>query len=216
MCALVLAVRKVPIYGPGGGGAALGSQDSPSFSVAVSPEDAAKFKADFDTAKDAKRLHPAKKPDDAQSTAGTDYSGVTASHEMRAMQALNSRSPAVDRSRDDAFANRADTGESTGIDERRSLEEVRGMLHRENTRGRRHPGQLSPVLEPPTQQTYPMMPPASSSQYALPPQNLAIPGNAFSAAGGAQRRDVASPSQSSRSRGLSVSSPTSPPPPQGR
>lgn len=214
MCALVLAIRKVPIYGPGGGGAALGSMDAPSYSVAVSPDDAAKYRADFDSGKEAKRLIPTKKPDgDSQSTAGTDYSGVTAHHEMRAMQALNSRSPVVDRSRDDAFTNRGNSSETTVADERRSLDEVRGMLHRESTRGRRHPSQLSPVMEPPTQQTYPTMPPAATMQYAPPPvgapQIPPIPGNAFS--GGMQRRDVGSPSQSSRTQGFSPSSAGSPP-----
>ena len=220
MCALVLAIRKVPIYGPGGGGAALGSMDAPSYSVAVSPEDAAKFRDAFDAGKDAKRLHPTKKSDDSHSATGTDYSGVTAHHEMRAMQALNSRSPGVDRSRDDAFNNRGDMSEATIADERRSLDEVRGLLHRESTRGRRHPGQLSPVLEPPTQQTYPMMPPAASTQYAAPPsasgapQLPMVPGNAFNAS--MQRRDVSSPSQSSRTQGFGPSSSTGSPPPAGR
>jgi small-conductance mechanosensitive channel len=216
MCALVLAIRKVPIYGPGGGGAALGSMDAPSYSVAVSPDDAAKYREAFDTAKEGKRLHPTKKPEDSQSTAGTDYSGQTAHHEMRAMQALNTRSPAIDRSRDDTFANRGDAGEVT--DERRSIEEVRGMLRRESTRGRRHPGQLSPVHEPPNPHMYPIMPPASTTQYAPPPggapQLPAIPGNAFSV--GMQRRDVGSPSQSPRNQGFGPSSSSSLPPPQGR
>jgi len=217
MCALVLAIRKVPIYGPGGGGAALGSMDAPSYSVAVSPEDAAGFRAAFDAGKDAKRLHPSKKPDDVQSATGTDYSGMTAHHEMRAMQALNSRSPGVDRTRDDAFNQRVnDSSELTLADERRSLDEVRGMLHRESTRGRRHPGQLSPVMEPPTQQTYPMVPPAATTQYASPPSGApqlpVIPGNAFNAS--MQRRDVGAPSQSSP--GFSPSSSAGSPPPQRR
>lgn len=189
MCALVAAIRKVPIYGPGGGGAALGSMDAPSYSVAVSTDDAAKFKEAFNDTKEAKRLIPTKKHDDVQSVTGTDYSGVTAHQEIRAMQALNSRSPAVDRTRDDTFNqrtdNRNDGSETAAVDERRSIEEVRGMLHRESTRGKRHPGQLAPISEPPTQQTYPMVPQSSSSQYAPPPvagapQLPMIPGNAFS------------------------------------
>jgi hypothetical protein len=218
MCALVLAIRKVPIYGPGGGGAALGSMDAPSYSVAVSPDDAAKYRDAFDTAKEAKRLNPTKKPEDSQSTAGTDYSGLTAHHEMRAMQALNSRNAAVDRSRDDTFANRGDSSDPTS-DERRSIDEVRNVLRRESTRGRRHPGQLSPVLEPSTQQMYPIMPPASTTQYAPPPSGApqlpipAIPGNAFS---GMQRRDVGSPAQSPRGQGFSPSSSAGSPPSRGR
>lgn len=203
MCALVIAIRKVPIYGPGGGGATLGSQDAPTYSVSVSPDDASKFKSDFSDTKEAKRLNPTKKPDtDMHSTAGSDYSGITAHHdELRAMQTLNARNPALDRSRDDAWATRAaDNSNATNpTDERRSLEEVRGILHRESTRGRRQPNQnqssLTPVDEPSYEQTYPPMPPVSGFQYASPPggsvnasQNQSIPGNAFG-----QRRELSSP-----------------------
>ncbi|KIV99782.1 uncharacterized protein PV09_08588 [Verruconis gallopava] len=218
MCALVLAVRKVPIYGPGGGGAVLGSIDQPSYSVAVTPEQAAQFRDDFAAAKDAKRLHPTKKPDvETQSIAGTEYSGLTAHPEMRAVQSLNTRNPALDRARDDALATRQTVGETVLADERRSVDEVRSMLQRENTRGRRQPGQLSPVLDPPTQQTYPIVPPPSG-QYAPPPvgasQNPPVPGNAFSI--NAQRRDLSSGSQASRAQPYSPSSSTGAPPSRGR
>ncbi|KAL2065215.1 hypothetical protein VTL71DRAFT_2884 [Oculimacula yallundae] len=58
MCALVLAMRKVPILGPGGGGAPLGDPSNPAYSVAVSDEIAvaAREKAAKDA--DAARLHP--------------------------------------------------------------------------------------------------------------------------------------------------------------
>ena len=36
ICALTLALKKVPIYGPGGGGEALGGPTNPTYSVAVS------------------------------------------------------------------------------------------------------------------------------------------------------------------------------------
>ena len=38
LCALALAMKKVPIYGPGGGGEALGGPTNPTYSVAVSDE----------------------------------------------------------------------------------------------------------------------------------------------------------------------------------
>ena len=38
MCALVLALRKIPIYAPGGGGEPLGGPTNPGYSVAV-PDD---------------------------------------------------------------------------------------------------------------------------------------------------------------------------------
>ena len=57
-CALVLAMRKVPIFGPGGGGASLGDASNPAYNVAVSDEaaTAAREKAAKDS--NAARLYP--------------------------------------------------------------------------------------------------------------------------------------------------------------
>lgn len=56
MCALVLALRKVPIYAPGGGGAAAGSAENPNYAVTISDEQAAANKAAFGEAKQAKHM----------------------------------------------------------------------------------------------------------------------------------------------------------------
>lgn len=56
MCALVLALRKVPIYGPGGGGAAAGSAENPNYLVTISDEQAAANKTAFTEAKEAKHM----------------------------------------------------------------------------------------------------------------------------------------------------------------
>ncbi len=61
MCALVLAIRKVPIYAPGGGDPALGNVNNPSYSVAVSDAEAAKSRDDFAARKEADRLVPTRK-----------------------------------------------------------------------------------------------------------------------------------------------------------
>jgi hypothetical protein len=58
MCALVLAVRKVPIYGPGGGAAALGDPANPSYSVAISDELAQEYRKKAAADKEAQRLVP--------------------------------------------------------------------------------------------------------------------------------------------------------------
>lgn len=44
MCALVLALRKVPIFGPGGGGLPLGDAANPSYNVSISSDVAAASK----------------------------------------------------------------------------------------------------------------------------------------------------------------------------
>ncbi|KAI4125265.1 MAG: hypothetical protein LQ347_005430, partial [Umbilicaria vellea] len=58
MCALVLGLRKIPIYAPGGGGATLGSSDMPTYSVSVSDAEAAAKREAFAKTKEAKRLVP--------------------------------------------------------------------------------------------------------------------------------------------------------------
>ena len=55
-CALVLALRKIPIYGPGGGGQDLGGPANPTYSVTVTDEMAAAARAKADEEKEKKRL----------------------------------------------------------------------------------------------------------------------------------------------------------------
>jgi hypothetical protein len=58
MCALVLALRKIPIFGPGGGGAPLGDAANPSYSVAVSDDVAAAAREKAAKDADAARMSP--------------------------------------------------------------------------------------------------------------------------------------------------------------
>ena len=58
MCALVLALRKVPIFGPGGGAAPLGDPANPAYSVSVSDEVAGRARDRAAREADAARLHP--------------------------------------------------------------------------------------------------------------------------------------------------------------
>jgi hypothetical protein len=58
MCALVLALRKIPIFGPGGGGAPLGDPANPSYSVAVSHDVAAAARDRAAKDADAARVSP--------------------------------------------------------------------------------------------------------------------------------------------------------------
>lgn len=57
MCALVVALRKVPINSPGGGDAVLGSAEKPTWSVAVPPVDAIAAYRKYKEEADAARLH---------------------------------------------------------------------------------------------------------------------------------------------------------------
>lgn len=62
MCALVLALRKIPIFAPGGGAAALGDPTNPAYSVAVSDEVAAAARQKAAVDSDAAKLTPLRKP----------------------------------------------------------------------------------------------------------------------------------------------------------
>ena len=166
MCALVLALRKIPINGPGGGGAALGSVDQPSYTVAVSDATAAANRDAYTKSKDAKRLFPTEKPDvpDKKETQGIasgaenldTRDSVTPgplryrqpASESTALNSLNSRHPAADTAHSpgdiiEPTTPKSLTHSQSGIEtppdfERSvSIEEVRGMLRRQSTRGKR-------------------------------------------------------------------------------
>ena len=165
MCALVLALRKIPLNAPGGGGPALGSVDQPTYSVTVSDAQAAANREAAAKAKDAKRLFPTEKPDVA---AKDESAGVTPDDEMNmrdsitppplrlrhppasesnALATLNSRRPAadtastpgdvVDPTNPKSIAHSVSTMDTPDLDRAVSIEEVRGLLRRQSTRGKR-------------------------------------------------------------------------------
>ncbi|PGH27357.1 hypothetical protein AJ80_00835 [Polytolypa hystricis UAMH7299] len=129
MCALVLAIRKVPIYGPGGGDAGLGSSSNPSYSVAVSHEQAQAGKSEHDESKEKIRMVPTDDMDivlaelngkstatnfnNGQSAEGLQYRGqgstqtsamaaaATVPNETAFAGILTSRPPAMDKARMD-------------------------------------------------------------------------------------------------------------------
>ena len=163
MCALVLAIRKIPINPPGGADAPLGSADKPTYSVAVSDAEAAAARAAYAKKQDGKRLVPKKDPPPPI----TDYGSTTdvPDHidpatppplryrsptitETAALTSLNARHPAADTA-----ASPKDLDIDTHIPERdssdlarsTSIEEVRGLLRRQSTRGKRRPPGSSPA-----------------------------------------------------------------------
>jgi hypothetical protein len=175
MCALVLALRKIPIYAPLGGDAVLGSSDKPTYSVTVTDAEAAANREAFAQTKEGKRLVPSKKPEDPEPvqipTKVPASSGFEATKEddpatpsalrhrlstldeTTALNTLNSRHPAADTANDPSDLIETDvpsSRSSTSHDLRRSadLEEVRGLLHRQSTRGKRKAGGDGPPRIP--------------------------------------------------------------------
>ena len=167
MCALVLALRKIPIYAPGGGDAALGSSDKPSYSVTVSDAEAAKAREAYAVTKEGKRMVPSKKAEPKEknpfgSSTAVDvpdrdpHDSATPSPlryrlppvtEQAALMDLNTRNPATDTALDSRDLDRdsppirasaSDDGRSS-FDRKASLDEVRGMLRRQSTKGKRRP-----------------------------------------------------------------------------
>lgn len=133
MCALVLALRKVPIYGPGGGYAAAGNKANPTYSVAISDADAKENAQQFNDDKDKSRMIPLNKPssnhdNDRGASTGNDLLQVPSAgsiqKESAALQGLSKRNVAVDAARD-------------GDARQEAIDEVRGLLRRESTTGRR-------------------------------------------------------------------------------
>ncbi|QIW94929.1 hypothetical protein AMS68_000447 [Peltaster fructicola] len=151
MCALVSALRAVPIYAPGGGGEAQGSAANPNYSVSINDTEAkdnAKKAAD---GKAAARLIPPKKTNDAPGSGA----GLTAD-ENKIVDSLTSRNPGVDATRDSAWTSSRDDNSTLGrmSFDHGSLDDVRGLLRRESTKGKRKVGAMQtpgvPTIEEPT------------------------------------------------------------------
>jgi hypothetical protein len=191
MCALVLAIRKVPIYGPGGGDAALGDIGKPSFSVAVSAEQAQLQKDEFAAAKEAKRLFPSKKPDDNTGKSSGVDTGNTSSLANRATEALNTRNPAHDPSRDEALGLRSPGGtneasfpgqKQRSSEDRQVLDQVTELMRGESSHGKRKtPGPPPARSPPPPGQGATYVPTTQGYDFANPQANSAYQSPSYSA-----------------------------------
>lgn len=157
MCALVLAVRKVPIYGPGGGDAGLGDAANPTYSVAIGQEQAQANKDKFAEDKEKARMVPtgeaekeapptekdskATGSDTTPSGSGLTYRGSTGPvNETAYAGALNARPPAMDRSQTDQSV-------------MRHAESDENPLLRAPSTGKRFPGTAPGIVSPNTPAT---------------------------------------------------------------
>ena len=173
MCALVLALRKIPIYAPGAGDAILGDVSKPTYSVTISDEQAAANKKEFADDKDKKRMIPkgveaasdvpSKAAEDGVATktaksTSVDYLSDAVSHrgvsiqsnnttaraEASILETLNSRPAGLDPAHDDTNdyykANEDLMLAQTESRRSKDIEEVRGLLRKESSLGRRKPG----------------------------------------------------------------------------
>ncbi|CAK7270937.1 hypothetical protein SEPCBS119000_004344 [Sporothrix epigloea] len=93
MCALAMALKKVPINGPAGADDAAGSPQNPTYSVTVSDEFAATARAQSAEAKNSARMVP-QPAAAATSDESSEESAISA--EKRAVQELNTHNPLAD------------------------------------------------------------------------------------------------------------------------
>ncbi|EMC92675.1 hypothetical protein BAUCODRAFT_37575 [Baudoinia panamericana UAMH 10762] len=146
MCALVSALKTVPIYPPGGGCDPQGSAANPAYNVSVSDEQAKQSVAAAAKARKDARLVPTKKMTDSENTVSLTASGRSgaaglSTHDNKVVGDLASRNPAIDPSRDQAWTSGREDDDSTlgerpSIDQQ-EIEEVKGLLHRQSTKGKR-------------------------------------------------------------------------------
>lgn len=199
MCALVVALRKVPIAPPGGNDVGLGDANKPSWSVAISPEEAQHVRQKYLDEKDASRLYPTTKKDDPEDhgkSSGNDYLGGGA--EGKAINSINNRKVGVDNVRDDTWVYRDDGSTTMGRPSmdgppQNDTEDLRNFLHKATSSGKRKQGGgLSPysnVRPSMDSQRSPGMPPIPlpvnpNNQYAPPPgQSARSPASAASSPG---------------------------------
>jgi len=174
MCALVAALRRVPIYGPGGGSDALGSAANASYSVSIPSEFAQKKAEEAKKTREDAKLSNVKKRDGPSISPirlrNKDFGaplGLTSTQE-KAVDDLTTRDVNYDPARDEAWNSSREDSDTLG--ERPSMdiqdqEDIRGLLRRESTKGRRkantsaaqRPG-IPTIMEP--------QPPIARTDYA--------------------------------------------------
>ncbi|KAI5782773.1 Mechanosensitive ion channel-domain-containing protein [Geopyxis carbonaria] len=142
-CALVVILRKIPIYAPGAGDPAVGEQGKPMYTVAVSDELAREEMKKAAAAKTAKRWDHEDDDDDDDDEPNHGSKDMSSSGSTAVGLDLNlsghrARSPFNDPRPDTAHDNTT-LGRRSTDSRRGDIEEVRGLLNRESTKGRRKP-----------------------------------------------------------------------------
>lgn len=169
MCALVSALRAVPIYAPGGGGDAAGSAANPNYGVTISGSEAKEAAEAAALEREKARMFPLRKPSDAKDTLQPTFSntsekfnataGMTA-HDARIINELNARDPAASAAVHDDDDSTLGDGVRPSIDQQ-DLSDMKNMMRRASTRGKRRPGnsaELSRFQSANTAQQQPSVP----------------------------------------------------------
>jgi hypothetical protein len=171
MCALVMALRKVPIYAPGGGDALLGSSDRPSYSVSLSPDVAQVNRNTFTAAKEAKRMAVSSATTVMASTSAGYSTGVQSpGADYLAVQNLHSRNVALDPLRDETwkYARTEDGFSRSSLDETATVNDgtasEKGLLREQSKTSLRGKRGANQTLDHTSSST------SSHLPYSLPPR----------------------------------------------
>ena len=143
MCALALALKRIPIFAPGGGADPLGGPENPAYSVSVSDEFAASARTKAADGREAARMVPSKPPISGDGDAATEAFAA----EQSAAAGFNAHSRAIDTIDDwgndkTTLSSHDATIDRTRSNDLHSMRSVRRDLHtRESQRGRRKAGE---------------------------------------------------------------------------
>ena len=193
MCALVLALRKVPIHGPGAGSAAAGDPANPTYSVAITNEIAEQNKKHFSDEKDKARMVPAavaqSKPVTALSptigkSSGVDFGtlglnvvrspskSIQQAHDTSIVASINPNTAAL------SAVHEQQREEVAHMDTQRSndIRQVRDILRQGSVTGRRRAPSASQTnftgFSPPDPSMTSTTLPPPTTQYVPPPQPI--------------------------------------------
>ncbi|RKF73800.1 putative MscS family protein [Golovinomyces cichoracearum] len=143
MCALIIALRKVPIHGPGGDGDDLGGPSNPGYTVSVTDQWAANARNKSSDEKESKRFIPIStgvKTSENQSQPDLKMEPEAPEDQIK-KGSKKEKSSAIEKSdeNEDTFEAhlRSENDQRTC-----KIESLRqGLLKRQSTRGRRRPGE---------------------------------------------------------------------------
>lgn len=149
MCAFVFALRKVPIYCPGGRAEPLGGPTNPGYSVTISDTWAADARDKVSQAKEDQRLVPSKATESSLSPSGS----LGSAEERKTTKATNARKPTADAAQDVedvapvVWKSRDENtiGESPKRHRSNKIDNMRKGYQR-SIHGRRRPGESLPPM----------------------------------------------------------------------
>jgi hypothetical protein len=133
ICALALAMKKVPVYPPGGGSEPLGGHGNPSYSVAVTDDFAARARDDAEKTKEGKRMTN-------QGPERSNSSSSSKAAELRAVNELNTQNPVVEAAEEWGYDNTLNSRDAS------AERHAQHMHARESQRGRRKAGDTLPPM----------------------------------------------------------------------